>query len=123
MLREGFPRKWVIRRTPHRVSLKPIPPCRAVRGGWAYCRQRFLQNQSQLFFLLTMVYTRYILNIYEVNMENDTTLLLKLPKGLKMMIESCARDEDLTTSQLIRRLIRNYADKHYKGDLFAGEKK
>ena len=69
------------------------------------------------------VYIRYILNIYEVNMENDTTLLLKLPKGLKMMIESCARDEDLTTSQLIRRLIRNYAEKHYKGDLFAGKEK
>lgn len=57
-------------------------------------------------------------------MENDATLLLKLPKGLKLAIESCAADEDLTTSQLIRKLIRNYVDKNYTGnDLFKTEKK
>ena len=56
-------------------------------------------------------------------MENDATLLLKLPKGLKLAIESCAADEDLTTSQLIRKLIRNYVDKNYTGDLFAGTSK
>lgn len=57
-------------------------------------------------------------------MENDATLLLKLPKGLKLAIENCAADEDLTTSQLIRKLIRNYVDKNYTGnDLFKTEKK
>ena len=52
-------------------------------------------------------------------MENDAQILLKLPKGYKIAIESCAADEDLTTSQLIRKLIKNYIDKNYKGDLFA----
>lgn len=58
-------------------------------------------------------------------MENDATLLLKLPKGLKLAIESCAADEDLATSQLIRKIIRTYVDKNYTGDLFAaaGKKK
>ncbi len=56
-------------------------------------------------------------------MENDAQLLLKLPKGLKMALESCAQDLDLTTSQLIRKLIRDYTDKNYKGELFAQEKK
>lgn len=56
-------------------------------------------------------------------MENDTQLLLKLPKGLKMALESCAQDLDLTTSQLVRKLIRDYTDKNYKGELFAQEKK
>lgn len=56
-------------------------------------------------------------------MENDAQILLKLPKGLKMALESCAQDLDLTTSQLIRKLIRDYTDKNYKGELFAQEKK
>lgn len=56
-------------------------------------------------------------------MENDAQILLKLPKGLKVAIDSCAEDLDLTTSQLIRKLIRDYADKNYKGELFAQEKK
>ncbi len=56
-------------------------------------------------------------------MENDAQLLLKLPKGLKMALESCAQDLDLTTSQLVRKLIRDYTDKNYKGELFAQEKK
>lgn len=56
-------------------------------------------------------------------MENDVQLLLKLPKGLKMALESCAQDLDLTTSQLVRKLIRDYTDKNYKGELFAQEKK
>ncbi len=56
-------------------------------------------------------------------MENDAQLLLKLPKGLKLELESCAQDLDLTTSQLVRKLIRDYTDKNYKGELFAQEKK
>ena len=56
-------------------------------------------------------------------MENDAQLLQKLPKGLKMALESCAQDLDLTTSQLVRKLIRDYTDKNYKGELFAQEKK
>lgn len=56
-------------------------------------------------------------------MENDTTLLLKLPKGLKIAIDSCAEEADLSTNQLIRKLIRDYTDKNYKGDLFAQDKK
>ena len=56
-------------------------------------------------------------------MENDAQLLLKLPKGLKMALESCTQDLDLTTSQLVRKLIRDYTDKNYKGELFAQEKK
>ena len=54
-------------------------------------------------------------------MENDAKILLKLPKGLKIAVDSCAEDLDLTTSQLIRKLIRDYTDKNYKGDLFAKE--
>ena len=56
-------------------------------------------------------------------MENDAQLLLKMPKGLKLALDSCAQDLDLTTSQLVRKLIRDYTDKNYKGELFAQEKK
>lgn len=56
-------------------------------------------------------------------MENDAQLLLKMPKGLKLALDSCAQDLDLSTSQLVRKLIRDYTDKNYKGDLFAQEKK
>ena len=56
-------------------------------------------------------------------MENDAQLLLKLPKGLKMSLESCAQDLDLTTSQLVRKLIRDYTDKNYKGELLTKKKK
>ncbi len=55
-------------------------------------------------------------------MENDATLLLKLPKGLKMALESCAADADLSTSQLIRKLIRDYVQNNYTGDLFKEER-
>ena len=55
-------------------------------------------------------------------MENDAQLLLKMPKGLKLALDSCAQDLDLSTSQLVRKLIRDYTDKNYKGDLFAQEK-
>ena len=55
-------------------------------------------------------------------MENDATLLLKLPKGLKLALESCAADADLSTNQLIRKLIRDYVAKNYTGDLFRVEK-
>lgn len=55
-------------------------------------------------------------------MENDATLLLKLPKGLKSAIESCAADIDLSTNQLIRKLIRDYVAKNYIGDLFREER-
>jgi hypothetical protein len=56
-------------------------------------------------------------------MEKDAQLLLKMPKGLKLALDSCAQDLDLSTSQLVRKLIRDYTDKNYKGDLFAQEKK
>ena len=56
-------------------------------------------------------------------MENDAQLLLKMPKCLKLALDSCAQDLDLSTSQLVRKLIRDYTDKNYKGDLFAQEKK
>jgi len=55
-------------------------------------------------------------------MENDATLLLKLPKGLKLALESCAADVDLSTNQLIRKLIRDYVGKNYVGDLFKEER-
>ena len=55
-------------------------------------------------------------------MENDATLLLKLPKGLTLALESCAADVDLSTNQLIRKLIRDYVGTHYVGDLFKEER-
>lgn len=55
-------------------------------------------------------------------MKNDATLLLKLPKDLKSALESCADDIDLSTNQLIRKLIRDYVGTHYVGDLFYQER-
>ncbi len=54
---------------------------------------------------------------------NDARLLLKLPQELKDDFDACAADIDLTTSQLLRKLMREYVAKNYKGDLFAQPKK
>lgn len=38
------------------------------------------------------------------------------------MLESCAIEQDLTSSQIVRKLIRDYVKDNYSGDLFAIEK-
>ncbi len=53
--------------------------------------------------------------------ENTTTLIVRIPVGLKRMLESCAEEKDLTSSQIVRNLIREYCKKNYVGDLFAQE--
>lgn len=54
--------------------------------------------------------------------EPMTNLIIRIPEQLKKMLESCADDQDLTSSQIVRKLIRDYVKENYIGDLFAEEK-
>lgn len=54
--------------------------------------------------------------------EPMTNLIIRIPVALKQMLESCASDQDLTSSQVVRGLIRDYVKKNYVGDLFVQEK-
>jgi hypothetical protein len=47
-----------------------------------------------------------------------TNLIIRIPVQLKAQLESCAIDADLTSSQVVRKLIRDYVAKNYQGDLF-----
>lgn len=51
-----------------------------------------------------------------------TNLIIRIPVALKQMLESCAAEQDLTSSQVVRGLIRDYVKKNYVGDLFVEEK-
>lgn len=55
--------------------------------------------------------------------EPMTNLIIRIPVNLKQMLESCAREKDLTSSQIVRGLIRDYTKKEFVGDLFMGEAK
>lgn len=57
-----------------------------------------------------------------MNSEEQTNLILRLPVQLKKMLDSCSAEADLTTSQLVRGLIRDYVKKNYVGDLWQEEK-
>ena len=50
--------------------------------------------------------------------EPTTNLIIRIPVHLKAQLESCAADADLTSSQIVRKLIREYVEKNYQGDLF-----
>ncbi len=50
--------------------------------------------------------------------EPTTNLIIRIPVQLKAQLESCATDADLTSSQVVRKLIRDYVAKNYQGDLF-----
>lgn len=54
--------------------------------------------------------------------EPMTNLIIRIPVAMKQMLESCAYDQDLTSSQVVRSLIREYVKKNYAGDLFVQEK-
>ena len=54
--------------------------------------------------------------------EPMTNLIIRIPEQLKRMLESCAIEQDLTSSQIVRKLIRDYVKDNYIGDLFAEEK-
>lgn len=54
--------------------------------------------------------------------EPMTNLIIRIPEQLKKMLESCADEQDLTSSQIVRKLIRDYVKENYIGDLFAEEK-
>lgn len=54
--------------------------------------------------------------------DEQTNLILRIPLNLKKMLDSCALEADLTTSQLVRGLIRDYVKKNYVGDLWQDEK-
>lgn len=58
-------------------------------------------------------------------MEKEATEILniRIPVTLKRELESCAQDADLSSSQVVRKLIRDYVAKNYKGDLFLELKK
>ena len=45
-----------------------------------------------------------------------TTLILKIPRDLKEMLDKCARNSDLSTAQVVRSLIRDYVKENYKDD-------
>lgn len=51
-----------------------------------------------------------------------TNLIIRIPVALKQMLESCSAEQDLTSSQVVRGLIREYVKKNYVGDLFMKEK-
>lgn len=57
-----------------------------------------------------------------MNKEPMTNLIIRIPEQLKRMLESCATEQDLTSSQIVRKLIRDYVKDNYIGDLFAEEK-
>lgn len=46
-------------------------------------------------------------------------MLIRLDEVLKEQLLSCAKDQDLSASQLVRKIIREYVKKNYQGDLFA----
>lgn len=54
--------------------------------------------------------------------EPMTNLIIRIPEQLKKMLESCADEQDLTSSQIVRKLIRDYVKENFIGDLFANEK-
>lgn len=54
--------------------------------------------------------------------EPQTNLIIRIPTTLKQMLDSCSAEADLTTSQLVRSLIRDYVKKNYVGDLWQEEK-
>lgn len=54
--------------------------------------------------------------------EPMTNLIIRIPVAMKQMLESCAAEQDLTSSQIVRGLIREYVKKNYAGDLFVTEK-
>lgn len=54
--------------------------------------------------------------------EPMTNLIIRIPVQLKKMLDSCSSEADLTTSQVVRSLIRDYVKKNYVGDLFVEEK-
>lgn len=54
--------------------------------------------------------------------EPMTNLIIRIPEQLKRMLESCADEQDLTSSQIVRKLIRDYVKENYIGELFAEEK-
>jgi len=54
--------------------------------------------------------------------EPMTNLIIRIPVQLKTMLESCAQEQDLTSSQIVRSLLRDYVKKNYVGDLFTEEK-
>lgn len=54
--------------------------------------------------------------------EPMTNLIIRIPEQLKRMLESCADEQDLTSSQIVRKLIRDYVKENFIGDLFANEK-
>lgn len=54
--------------------------------------------------------------------EPMTNLIIRCPVALKQMLDSCAQEQDLTSSQVVRALIRDYVKKNYVGDLFVEEK-
>lgn len=54
--------------------------------------------------------------------EPMTNLIIRIPEQLKKMLERCADEQDLTSSQIVRKLIRDYVKENYIGELFAEEK-
>ena len=52
-----------------------------------------------------------------------TTLILKIPRDLKEMLDKCARNSDLSTAQVVRSLIRDYVKENYKDDSFGQKNK
>lgn len=54
--------------------------------------------------------------------EKTVQLLVKLPESMKTALDACAKAQDLTTSQVLRQLIREYVNKNYQQDLFSEKK-
>lgn len=88
-------------------------------------KRRPENSPERLDELQYLLYNLYIQNINKENFveEPKTNLIIRIPVALKMQLESCAADADLTASQVVRSLIREYVKKNYSGDLFAQEKK
>lgn len=52
------------------------------------------------------------------NKESESRLVLRLPQITKNQLETIAKKKDLTVSQIVRKLIREYVEKNYEQELF-----
>ena len=50
--------------------------------------------------------------------DDNARIVLRLPQATKNQLETIAKKKDLTVSQIVRKLIREYVEKNYEQELF-----
>ena len=53
-----------------------------------------------------------------INNDLESRLVLRLPLETKQQLETIAKKKDLTVSQIVRKLIREYIENNYDQELF-----